>query len=64
VGKRKIARAKRFGLPHRDYNRRRKDLEPIFKGDLADIESGAIDMDKILSETRILQRTLYRWYRT
>jgi hypothetical protein len=51
--KRKTARAKRFGLPHRDYSLRRKDLEPSFKCDFPDIESGATDMGKIGSETRI-----------
>jgi hypothetical protein len=64
MGKRKITCAKGFGLPHRNYNHGRKDLEPIFKCNFRDIEPGATDLGKIGSETRISPTTLYLWYPT
>jgi hypothetical protein len=48
------------GFPHRDYNRRRKDLETTFKYDFPDIESGGTDIGKMGSETRIPQTALSR----
>jgi hypothetical protein len=44
-----------FGVPHRDYRRHRKGLEPIFKCDFPDIATGATDIGKIGHENKIPQ---------
>jgi hypothetical protein len=62
MGKKKGARRRSFGLPHRDYARRRKDLESLFTCDFPDLEDGATDMGSIGHETKIPQTTLYRWH--
>jgi hypothetical protein len=62
MGKKRTRRAA-FGPPQRDYKRRSKELEPLFKYDFPDLESGDTDMGMIGHETRIPQITFYRWHR-
>jgi hypothetical protein len=63
MGKKKGARPCVFGIPHRDYNRRRKELEPLFACDFPDVDDGATDMGAIGHQAKIPQTTLYRWHR-
>jgi hypothetical protein len=53
----------KFGGPHRDYGRRKKDLEPILNEDFPNIELHLQDMGKVGHETQIPQSTLDRWYK-
>jgi hypothetical protein len=45
--------------PHRDYGRRKKELEPIFSEDFPNIALLRQDMGKVGHETQIPQSTLY-----
>jgi hypothetical protein len=50
-----------FGRPGRDYARRRKELEPLFKHDFPKIELHLQDLGRIAHDIQILQATPYRW---
>jgi hypothetical protein len=54
-------RRPRFGLPHRDYGRRRKEVEVIFRDDFPLLDAGLRNMGVIGHTTQIPQSTLYRW---
>jgi hypothetical protein len=55
---------RKFGRPHRDYARRKKELDSIFDEDFPDIENDLQTLGKIGHETQIPQSTLYRWHKT
>jgi hypothetical protein len=56
MGKKKVDRARCFGFPRSDYDRRLKYLEAMFKCDFPGVESGHSDIGQIRSEKRFHSR--------